>query len=92
MCYYELFVDLDGDLQGVRAKFYPNPDSPVLDENGKVLDRTMLKKTFNYLKKNPLEVKVEKSKAKEKPPLPFNQVELQSYCGNKFGYSLEETS
>ena len=92
VCYYELFVDLDGDLQGVRAKFYPNPDSPVLDENGKVLDRTMLERTFNYLKKTPLEVKVEKSKAKEKPPLPFNQVELQTYCGNKFGYSLEETS
>lgn len=90
--YYELFVDLDGELEGVKAKFYPNPESPVLDENGKVLDRTMLEKTLNYLKKQPLEVKVEKSKAKEKPPLPFNQVELQTYCGNKFGYSLEETS
>ncbi|MBR5252091.1 MAG: DNA topoisomerase III [Oscillospiraceae bacterium] len=90
--YYELFVDLDGELEGVKAKFYPNPDSPVLDENGKVLDRTMLEKTLNYLRKQPLEVKVEKAKAKEKPPLPFNQVELQTYCGNKFGYSLEETS
>ena len=90
--YYELFVDLGGELSGVKAKFYPNPDSPVLDENGKVLDKSMLEKTLSYLKKTPLDVKIEKSKAKEKPPLPFNQVELQTYCGNKFGYSLEETS
>ncbi|MBQ7283724.1 MAG: DNA topoisomerase III, partial [Oscillospiraceae bacterium] len=90
--YYELYVDFDGELAGVKAKFYPNPDSPILDENGKVLDRTMLERTLNYLKKTPLDVKIEKSKAKEKPPLPFNQVELQTYCGNKFGYSLEETS
>jgi len=90
--YYELYVDFDGDLTGVKAKFYPNPDSPILDENGKVLDKSMLERTLNYLKKTPLEVKIEKSKAKEKPPLPFNQVELQTYCGNKFGYSLEETS
>lgn len=90
--YYELFVDLGGELEGVKAKFYPNPDSPVLDENGKVLDKSMLEKTLSYLRKTPLEVKIEKSKAKEKPPLPFNQVELQTYCGNKFGYSLEETS
>ena len=92
MNYYELFVDFDGDLQGVKAKFYPNPESPVLDENGKVLDRSMLEKTLAYLKRNPVDVKIEKSKAKEKPPLPFNQVELQTYCGNKFGYSLEQTS
>ena len=90
--YYELYVDFDGELAGVSAKFYPNPDSPVLDENGKVLDKSMLERTLNYLKKTAVDVKVEKSKAKEKPPLPFNQVELQTYCGNKFGYSLEETS
>ena len=90
--YYELFVDFDGELAGITAKFYPNPESPLLDENGKVLDKTMLEKTLAYLKKQPLDVKVEKSKAKEKPPLPFNQVELQTYCGNRFGYSLEETS
>ncbi len=90
--YYELYVDFDGDLEGINAKFYPNPDSPVLDENGKVLDSFMLERTLNYLKKTHLTVKIEKSKTKEKPPLPFNQVELQTYCGNKFGYSLEETS
>lgn len=90
--YYELYVDFDGNLEGVTAKFYPNPDSPLLDENGKVLDRIMLEKTLAYLKKQPIDVKIEKSKAKEKPPLPFNQVELQTYCGNRFGYSLEETS
>ncbi len=90
--YYELFLELGGELNGVKAKFYPNPDSPLLDENGRVLDKSMLEKTLNVLQKLPLKVKVEKSKAKEKPPLPFNQVELQTYCGNKYGYSLEQTS
>ncbi len=92
MFYYELYVDFDGNLKDVRAKFYPNPESPALDENGKVLDKSMLERTLNYLKKQVIEVKVEKTKAKERPPLPFNQVELQTYCGNRFGYSLEQTS
>lgn len=91
-CYYELYVDFNGELDGVRAKFYPNPNSPILDENGKVLDKSMLERTLSYLKKQTLDVKIEKTNAKEKPPLPFNQVELQTYCGNKFGYSLEQTS
>lgn len=92
ICYYELFLDFDKELEGVSAKFYPNPESPVLDENGKVLDRTMLEKTMAVLKGREVEAVVEKSITKEKPPLPFNQVELQTYCGTKYGYTLEETS
>lgn len=92
LCYYELSVDFDRELEGVSAKFYPNPESPALDENGKVLNRAILEKTLAVLKGREVEAVVEKTMTKEKPPLPFNQVELQTYCGTRYGYTLEETS
>ncbi|MEG0020536.1 MAG: DNA topoisomerase, partial [Oscillospiraceae bacterium] len=92
LCYYELSTTFDRELTGVWAKFYPNPQSPTLDENGKILDRTLLEKTLRVLKGRTVEAVVEKTTTKEKPPLPFNQVELQTYCGTKYGYTLDETS
>ncbi|MEG2929520.1 MAG: DNA topoisomerase, partial [Oscillospiraceae bacterium] len=92
LCYYELSTTFDRELLGVWAKFYPNPQSPILDENGKVLDRGLLEKTLGILKGRTVTAVVEKSITKEKPPLPLNQVELQTYCGTKYGYTLDETS
>lgn len=92
LCYYELSVNFDNELTGVSAKFYPNPESPLLDESGRVTNKAVLEKTLAMLKGRQVEAVVEKSMVKEKPPLPLNQVELQTYCGTKYGYSLDETS
>ncbi|MEG1863447.1 MAG: DNA topoisomerase, partial [Oscillospiraceae bacterium] len=92
LCYYELMVEFNSQLSQVVAKFYPNPESPLLDEGGKVLDRSALEKTLAILKGRQVVALVEKSITKERPPLPLNQVELQTYCGTKYGYSLDETS
>ena len=86
----QMYYTVDGTM-AIAGKNVPvtvkiKKDDPRL-EDGKLLDKDEANrilgeisgKTFNN-------VEVIKKQEFEQPPLPFNLVKLQTYCGNKFGY------
>lgn len=88
--YYELFADLGVKGEEITTKFHWCKGNPVLSEDGKCLDReALLPKEAMLREKTFSNVVVSKSVSKEKPPLPFNLVKLQTYCGNHFNLSPE---
>ena len=61
-------------------------DDPRL-EDGHLLNRDEAQKIVDAINGKTFDnVKIEKKEELEYPPLPFNLVKLQTYCGNKFGY------
>lgn len=59
--------------------------------DGKIKDRIVIEEMEKLLQKqNELKITVKKRFLKENPPLPFNLLQLQTYCSNKFNYSPED--
>ena len=70
------------NLSSNRIKEFPDKhikDKAIFEEMQEVLQ----------IQKD-LKVTVKKQLSKENPPLPFNLLQLQTYCSNKFDYSPEE--
>lgn len=85
--YYELFARLAIAGQTIESEFKTYKDNPALTD-GKFLEKDYLERRRPEIQgKRFTNVKVTKKEEKESPPLPFNLVKLQSYCGAKWGYS-----
>jgi len=85
--YYTVAAQLDVNGQGtVWVKYEPDSKDPHLVD-GRIIDKAyaeqIARKIENY-SHDP--VRVTKKKLTEGPPLPFNMVKLQVYCGARFGY------
>lgn len=88
--YYELFASLSVAGNQIEAQFETYKDNPALTD-GKFLDKEYLSKKAPEIQgKRFSNIKVSKKVEKESPPLPFNLVKLQSYCGSTWGYSPAE--
>lgn len=88
--YYELFADMSIAGKVIACDFKTFKENPALTD-GKFLEKDYLEKTAADLKgKSFSEIKIVKKVEKEYPPLPFNLVKLQSYCGSTWGYSPSE--
>lgn len=88
--YYELFGKLSISGKEIECEFKTYKDNSVLTD-GKFLDKDYLNVKASEIKgKSYSEVKIAKKIEKEYPPLPFNLVKLQSYCGSTWGYSPAE--
>lgn len=85
--YYELFADISVSGKKVECVFNTYKENPALTD-GKFLDKDYLeKKNLEIKNKKYSHIKISKKLEKEYPPLPFNLVKLQSYCGSTWGYS-----
>ena len=61
-------------------------DDPRLDD-GKLLEKTIAEELQKKIaNKNYTGISITKKEETEQPPLPFNLVKLQTYCGTKFNY------
>ena len=88
--YYELFVKLSVAGNLIECEFKTFKDNPALTD-GRFLSTEYLYKIISEISGNKYpNVKIEKKTEKEYPPLPFNLVKLQSYCGSTWGYSPSE--
>lgn len=88
--YYELFGKLSVSDKEIECKFETFKENPALTD-GRFLDKDYLNvKASDILNKNFSDIKISKKIEKESPPLPFNLVKLQSYCGSTWGYSPAE--
>lgn len=88
--YYELFGDLTVSGKEIECEFKTYKDNSVLTD-GKFLETDYLDiKAAEIKGKSYPEIKINKKIEKEYPPLPFNLVKLQSYCGSTWGYSPAE--
>lgn len=88
--YYDIYADCLIDGRVVRCKYTPPKDDPGLTE-GMILDKAYAEGEAKKLSGFRGEGEVKSGTEKEAGPLPFNLGKLQSYCGKKFGYSLEKT-
>ena len=88
--YYNVLVDLNVNNTEVTAKFVPAKDNPYV-EDGKIFNIKYAETLVKYFTGKSFNADVTKKRVEESPPLPFNLVKLQSYCGKKFGYSPSET-
>lgn len=85
--YYNVLADVAVEDKVVQTRFTPAKDNPNLTD-GRITDENYAKKIALWLNgKEFKNVKITKKTVKEAPPLPFNLVKLQSYCGKKYGYS-----
>lgn len=87
--YYNVMVDLKVNDSAVTAKFVPAKDNPYVEE-GKIFNIDYAQTLVKYFTGKTFDAVVTKKRLEEAPPLPFNLVKLQSYCGKKFGYSPSE--
>ncbi|MBA4698475.1 MAG: DNA topoisomerase III [Ruminococcus sp.] len=85
--YYKVYADFKLDGQQVKAEFIPNKEEPSLEDGKMMMKSYAIQKQQMLQRLDALPVKVEKRSVKEAPPLPFNLVKLQSYCGKKWGYT-----
>lgn len=89
--YYTVNVTLNVNGQTISCRYEPDKDDPNLTD-GKILDRAYAEYIASQLRSATFNnVVVTAKEVKEAPPLPFNLVHLQSYCGKQFGYSPSET-
>ena len=88
--YYELFAGLNINGKQIESMFHPAKNDPALTD-GKILNRNILEikepLIANHTYKN---ITIKKKKEKENPPLPFNLVKLQTFCGGRWGYDPTE--
>lgn len=85
--YYKLLCTLNINRKEVSSEFVLAKDDPNLTD-GKCLNRQYLQQKANVLSGRQIDnIVIKKKKEKEQPPLPFNLVKLQSYCGSRWGYS-----
>ncbi len=67
---------------------FPKDSGQLTD--GKILNPGILEQTSREITGRTFKGTVEKKTETESPPLPFNLVELQSYCSRKFNYDPEK--
>lgn len=85
--YYNIFADIDVDSKTITTKFNLPDESPYLDD-GKITDASFAEKVKTTLVNRSYDnIVITKKKLMESPPLPFNLVKLQSFCGKHFGFS-----
>lgn len=88
--YYVLCADAKtADGKTIPVEFAFPKGSPELTD-GKVLDRSSYDDVIRDISGKTFDMKITKKDVSENPPLPFNLVELQSYC-SKFGITPEQT-
>ena len=84
-------VDVNGTV--ITAKYNPAKDDQRLID-GRILDKSVAEEVSRMMSdfgSQPRPCEVKKKIEDEQPPLPFNLVELQSYCEKNFKYTPEET-
>lgn len=85
--FYEMFANTEIQGKQIECKFVPDKNNPNLTD-GKMLNRAVLEEKQPSLNHRTLSnIQITKTSLKENPPLPFNLVKLQSYCGSHWGYS-----
>lgn len=84
--YYTVSGNMDITGKAVPFNLKMKNDDPRLDE-GRLLDPKEAEEIRKRIANKTYEdVVITKKTEKEEPPLPFNLVKLQTYCGNKFNY------
>lgn len=87
--YYTLgYEGATGDAS-FPVSFVPNKDSDFLEE-GKVFDRTVMEGFLRNIPEKLSGAAVVKKMMSTDPPLPFNLVKLQTYCGSRFKLTPQE--
>lgn len=87
--YYELI----GKFGGVCTGSYIADDSILKDENGRILNNTMLLGILSEIKNcsSAEVVSIEKTTKKEAPPLPYNLAKLQQDMNKKYKFTAQQT-
>lgn len=89
--YYTIPVTLNVQGSLIPCRYEPSKDDPNLTD-GRILDHDYAAQIAKMLRGQTFDnVKISEKVVKEDPPLPFNLVRLQSYCGKQFGYSPSDT-
>ena len=89
--YYTISVEAAIDGKVVICQYEPNENDEHLVD-GRILDKDYAETKAEELGKLRLQnIVISEKSVTEQPPLPFNLVKLQSYCGKKFGYSPSQT-
>ncbi len=89
--YYDITADIHIQELVIPCRYEPKKDDPNLVE-GRILDPGYAAEKTAMLSSLDLSnIRVTRNIGEENPPLPFNLVKLQSYCGQRFGYSPSET-
>lgn len=89
MFYYELLPIVKIDNTEITAKFHPDKKSDFLVE-GRALEAEVLQSIQEEIDGMEVQCNITKKGKTIEPPLPFNLVKLQSYCGKKWGYKPAE--
>lgn len=88
--YYDLTAEVMGGNIQYRVKYIPRED--LLDENGRVKNRSFLETVINKVKyEKPVVLEYTSKLARQRPPLPFDLNTLQQFCNKKFGFTAEKT-
>lgn len=89
--YYTIQALLDIDGIDVPAKYTPYKKDENLTD-GRILEKSYAESKVAMLRQletiSPINISYKE--VKESAPLPFNLVELQSYCSKKFGYTPQD--
>lgn len=87
--YYELHPEVIINGKPVKAKFVPEADDAALVD-GKFLNKALIQDLQADLSGKEYSCTIEVKEKNEEPPLPFNLVKLQSYCGKRWKYTPAE--
>ena len=91
LSYFTIKADLDIDGKTITAVYEAAKDDTHLDD-GRLTDEKYVTELIEKLKNKSFDdIKIEKKRVTEQPPLPFNLVKLQTYCSSKFGYDPSKT-
>lgn len=90
--FYTVLLEMAIGDSIIPCKYIPNPKDPNLDD-GRILDEAYAKKICQSLDGRfyDKQIEIRREMKHESPPLPFNLVKLQTYCGRKFGYTPNQT-
>lgn len=89
--YYEVTGNISIDDKIIPVKYVPSKEDPNLVE-GRILERNYAEKIADMLRDISVldPITITSKVVNESAPLPFNLVELQSYCSKKFKYDPSE--
>lgn len=91
--FYEVTVDLKTQKhEEYKAKWKPSSScEDYMDEDGRVLSRQLAENVIQRVRNQPGEiVKVQESKKKQSPPLPYNLSTLQIDAARRYGLSAKD--
>lgn len=90
LVYYSVSGELDIDGKKIPYSVQFQKDDPRLVE-GRMLSKTEADRIVKVLQNKELNnIQITNKLEAEKPPLPFNLVKLQTYCGNTWGYDPQK--